>query len=126
MKQMSARSSALDSYAQRKVPGFPFEVQQEGSASSVIAVPLDIKFELQHIKVSIKRIALPPNDRMEPTCQTVTFLACASKAPVWHAAHARRWADIVNRPRVGAPGWGQRRGRRMVMQWRSYVRFRKA
>ncbi len=55
-------------------------------------MPLDIKFELQQMKVVIQHIALPPNKGMELTVRSVTPFAKrrAKGAPLRPAAHPKR------------------------------------
>ena len=38
--------------------------------------------------------ALPPNEGMEPTVNSVTLFAGANRAPFFPAAHPRRWAEL--------------------------------
>ena len=37
----------------------------------------------------------PPNNHMEPTCQSVTPLAFARAAPLRHAAHVGLYASLI-------------------------------
>ena len=39
------------------------------------------------LSLMVSLIALPPNKKMERTCQNRTFLAFARKSPFCHAAH---------------------------------------
>ena len=53
----------------------------------------DFDLAQQRHMIGMARLALPPNTRMEPTCQSATPVAFARAAPLGRAAHARRGGD---------------------------------